>query len=106
MKPTIFKPTLFNSNKNQAGKVSLTLIVLITILTLTPNAFAQLNYRWGWQSGSNTIGQHGSYGTKGVATRSNVPGWREYATSWRDPDGNLWLFGGDGSDGSGIGGKL
>jgi uncharacterized repeat protein (TIGR03803 family) len=51
---------------------------------------------WTWVSGSNEAGQIGSYGTQGVASATNVPGSREYAVSWMDRSGNLWLFGGVG----------
>jgi N-acetylneuraminic acid mutarotase len=53
---------------------------------------------WAWVSGANTIGQPGVYGTLGTASSSNVPGARQLAASWIDKNGNLWLFGGDGSD--------
>ena len=54
---------------------------------------------WTWVSGSNTPGQPGTYGTKGTAALSNVPGAREGAVSWIDSNGNLWLFGGTGYGG-------
>lgn len=49
---------------------------------------------WTWVSGSNAYSLP-SYGTKGVASPSNVPGVRREAVSWVDPNGKLWLFGGD-----------
>ncbi|MGB0429523.1 MAG: Ig-like domain-containing protein, partial [Bacteroidia bacterium] len=55
---------------------------------------------WTWVSGSNSINQGPTYGTKGTASSSNVPGARERATGWVDASGNLWLFGGYGKDGS------
>lgn len=51
--------------------------------------------------GSSTSNQAGVYGTQGVAAPGNVPGSRRYATSWTDPSGNFWLFGGDGYDSTG-----
>lgn len=51
---------------------------------------------WTWMSGANTESQNGTYGTKGVAAAENVPGSREYAASWIDASGDLWLFGGNG----------
>ncbi len=54
--------------------------------------------QWTWVSGANTRDQSGVYGTKGVAAAANVPGARQFATSWTDAAGNLWLFGGSGSD--------
>jgi len=50
--------------------------------------------QWTWVSGSNTINATGVYGTKGTAAATNVPGARGYSISWKDPAGNLWLFGG------------
>jgi hypothetical protein len=49
-----------------------------------------------WVSGSNAANQNGVYGTKGVPDAANAPGSRQYAVTWRDASGNLWLFGGYG----------
>jgi len=56
---------------------------------------------WTWVSGSNTVDQAGSYGTKGVTAAGNVPGARDGSVSWTDSSGNLWLFGGEGIDSAG-----
>ena len=61
------------------------------------------NGEWTWMSGSNTLNQSGTYGTKGTAAPGNVPGARSNATSWTDAAGNLWLFGGAGNGGALIG---
>lgn len=57
---------------------------------------------WTWMSGSvggtDGAGPPGVYGTKGVASASNVPGGRSYAVTWTDTSGNLWLFGGSGTN--------
>lgn len=57
---------------------------------------------WTWVSGSNQAGSsstiNGVYGTEGVAATTNVPPGRSYAVSWIDSSGNLWLFGGGGTD--------
>ena len=53
---------------------------------------------WTWVSGSNTVDQAGTYGTKGTADLLNVPGARDRAASWLDSNGKLWLFGGEGRD--------
>jgi hypothetical protein len=42
----------------------------------------------------------GVYGTKGVAAPGNIPGGRWGPATWTDGSGNLWLFGGQGIDGS------
>ena len=59
---------------------------------------------WTWVSGSSTLelfadglrGQPGIYGTLGNPNAANVPSGREFAVSWIDGNGNLWLFGGYG----------
>jgi N-acetylneuraminic acid mutarotase len=56
---------------------------------------------WTWVSGSNVISQSGVYGTKGTPASSNIPGARFTAVSWIDKSGNLWLFGGNGTDSTG-----
>ncbi|MGB8960326.1 MAG: kelch repeat-containing protein, partial [Candidatus Aminicenantales bacterium] len=58
-------------------------------------------FEWTWVSGSNIADQAGIYGTKGIASPSNVPGARVWATSWIDSSGKLWLFGGKGYDSAG-----
>jgi hypothetical protein len=61
---------------------------------------------WTWVSGSNTGNVDGVYGTQGVAAVGNVPGSRVSSGSWIDSAGNLWLFGGSGSDSAGSEGDL
>lgn len=56
---------------------------------------------WTWVDGSKTARADGVYGTQGVAAAANMPGAREYAVSWTDANGNLWLFGGLGYDSAG-----
>lgn len=63
--------------------------------------YSPANGEWTWMSGSNAIGAVGNYGTKGVAAATNVPGARSNEISWRDASGNLWLFGGGGTDTAG-----
>lgn len=61
---------------------------------------------WTWVSGSNTVNPSGVYGTRGMADASTVPGGRYRSHTWIDASGNLWLFGGNGYDGSGNVGYL
>ena len=61
---------------------------------------------WEWVSGSKTVSQAGTYGTKGTADSDNTPGARSYSVPSIDTDGNLWLFGGNGYDLSGSDGNL
>ncbi len=61
---------------------------------------------WTWVSGSNEVGQYGSYGGPGTVPAPIVPGAREYAVSWTDRSGTFWLFGGFGIDSKNNGGDL
>lgn len=56
--------------------------------------------QWAWVKGSNSINPIGSYGVQGTASAGNTPGARQYLASWADSGGNLWIFGGYGSDGN------
>jgi N-acetylneuraminic acid mutarotase len=58
--------------------------------------FDPASSQWTWVSGSREGYQSGSYGTKGVAAATNVPGARYMAVTWIDSGGRLWLFGGVG----------
>ncbi|MFI5198269.1 MAG: kelch repeat-containing protein [Thermoanaerobaculia bacterium] len=53
---------------------------------------------WTWVSGSSSVNQPGTYGTQGVAVPESAPGARYGSVAWADAKGNLWLFGGLGSD--------
>jgi N-acetylneuraminic acid mutarotase len=59
--------------------------------------------QWISIGGSGAADQPGVYGTMGTPAAGNVPGAREYAMSWTDAFGNLWLYGGNGLDGTGNG---
>ncbi len=61
---------------------------------------------WTWVKGSNSPNIAGNYGTIGVAALTNNPGARMDPASWVDNNGNFWLFGGEGLDGSGADGML
>ena len=73
--------------------------------TWPPSAPAPAD-EWTWMSGSNTGSQTGVYGAQGVPAPGNVPGARQWAVSWTDPQGSLWLFGGNGYDSAGNYGDL
>lgn len=51
-----------------------------------------------WMKGDNTVNQAGVYGTLGVANSLNKPGARDYAATWTDASGLLWMYGGYGYD--------
>lgn len=61
---------------------------------------------WNWVSGSSNANEPGTYGSLNKAAASNVPGGRYESVYWSDPSGNLWLYGGEGYDSSGINGNL
>jgi hypothetical protein len=68
-----------------------------------PNPTPSVANEWEWVSGSDTVNPVGmpgsaSYGILGVASPTNMPGQRMNAMSWTDKSGNLWLFGGFGTD--------
>ena len=50
---------------------------------------------WTWLGGSKERNQDASFGTLREASASNLPGSLEGGSTWRDTDGNLWLFGGN-----------
>lgn len=56
--------------------------------------------QWTWVDGGSLKDQGGTYGTKETADPANVPGSRLGAVGWMDDAGALWLFGGQGYDGS------
>ena len=60
--------------------------------------FNPATLEWTWVSGSSTLDQVGIYGIKGVASLSNIPGGRGEGVSWKNAQGELWLFGGAGYD--------
>ncbi len=50
--------------------------------------------QWTWIKGANTFNQPGTYGIQGLSAPANTPGARWCYASWKDNNGNLWLFGG------------
>jgi N-acetylneuraminic acid mutarotase len=57
---------------------------------------------WTWRGGSSTATSvPGVYGTLKTPAAGNIPGGREWASSWIDGSGHFWLFGGYGIDASG-----
>jgi hypothetical protein len=75
----------------------------------TPGANGQAG-EWTWMGGSSTVGSNGGqpgvYSTLGTPASTNIPGGRFSAASWIDASGNLWLFGGQGDDSTGMLGDL
>lgn len=56
---------------------------------------------WTWISGNKTTDTPGVYGSLRIPSASAIPGSRIASTTWTDTNGNLWLFGGFGSDSNG-----
>ena len=66
---------------------------LLTGIVLGSTEAITTHGEWTWVSGSDTINQAGTYGTKGTPAASNIPGGRPRSISWIDLGGNFWLFG-------------
>ena len=62
--------------------------------------FSPVTNAWTWMKGDNIVDQPGIYGTQGLPDPTNKSGARTASVTWTDNNGNLWLFGGHGFDGS------
>ena len=69
--------------------------------------------QWTWVNGTSEVGVPGIYGTLGVPSPTNMPGYRAHAMGWKGNAGNFWLYGGQtapgiapGSSAAGILGDL
>lgn len=49
---------------------------------------------WTWLAGADTINSPGNQGGKGVANQSFIPESRKRFSTFKDNEGNFWLFGG------------
>lgn len=56
--------------------------------------------QWTWVAGDSTFNASTNYGTIGVSSPSNNPGYKEGAIGWSDNSGHLFLFGGFGFNSS------
>ncbi|HYD20369.1 MAG TPA: kelch repeat-containing protein, partial [Flavipsychrobacter sp.] len=54
--------------------------------------------QWTWMRGDDIVDLPGIYGTLGTPAPANQPGARVLAATWKDGNGNLWMFGGFGID--------
>jgi N-acetylneuraminic acid mutarotase len=61
---------------------------------------------WTWESGSDSRDPTAVYGVKGEPDPANIPGGRQSAVAWSDPQSRLWLFGGTGYDAAHLVGRL
>lgn len=57
-------------------------------------SFDLLTNLWTWESGDPFSGGTGNYGTKGVASPTNLPPSRWSYTKWKDSKGILYIFAG------------
>ena len=64
--------------------------------------FAPSTNQWAFMGGQGPA----NWGTLGVSVAGNFPGSRQNAASWTDSSGDLWLFGGEGSDSAANTGSL
>ena len=68
--------------------------------------FNSTSNQWTWIGGNSTPNSVGVYGTQGLGAVGNAPGARAGGNAWTDAQGNFWIFGGGGLDGTGTGGYL
>jgi N-acetylneuraminic acid mutarotase len=68
--------------------------------------FSPTTGEWAWMSGTQRANSSASFGTQGTASSMTNPGGDSSAATWTDPSGNLWLYGGFGTDASGNVGLL
>jgi N-acetylneuraminic acid mutarotase len=79
-------------------QVCFTAIVMLLLASWQPRALAQAG-QWAWIDGNQgTNNAAVTYGTKSVPSTQNLPAERYGSGTWRDANGNLWLFGGYGLD--------
>jgi len=56
---------------------------------------------WVWWKGDSSVNQNGQYLTQGIPFVNNIAGARRGAALWQqDPNGYVWMFGGEGYDSS------
>lgn len=65
---------------------------LIIILIIFFQDIRSQNGIWTWMKGDNLPGQSPNYGTQGIASPTNKPGFTYEGTEWKDLSGNFWLY--------------
>jgi PKD repeat protein len=78
------------------NKIFLLLIFSLQFLFL--NSFSQPG-EWTWVHGSNFSGAGGNFGVQGIPSPFNVPPALYEAIEFKDLSGNLWIYGGVGTNG-------
>lgn len=84
-------------------KTTISFIAVFLFASFSLVAQINSNSPWAWVKGDNTVDQGGVYGTQGVTSSTNKPGARVFSTTWKDSNGNLWLFGGNGYTSTNLG---
>ena len=56
--------------------------------------YDRINNEWTFVKGSFNAAVSPTFGTQGLSSATNDPGFRTGSSSWADTSGNLWLFGG------------
>lgn len=69
-------------------------IIFLLVVCSACFTVAQLPGEWTWMSGDSTANSNGVFGVQGVPDANNQPPGLYPSSSWTDPDGNFWLFGG------------
>ncbi len=103
---------------HRASRIAAMILVVFAAGIASSHAHGQTN-EWTWMGGGETIptscpaladgnlcGNAGTYGTEGQSALTNAPGGRTDSVVWTDSEGNLWLFGGFGTDSAGTVGDL
>lgn len=67
-----------------------------SILFLLITQWTVAQRQWTWKQGSISNDAKGIYGTLGSPAPANQPGSRMGACTWKDKQGNFWMFGGNG----------
>ncbi|HUQ67308.1 MAG TPA: kelch repeat-containing protein [Flavitalea sp.] len=63
----------------------------------------QAQRQWTWVEGNKRPDINGTYGSLGISAPSIFPGSRMGSCTWKDKNGNFWLFGGRGNSASSTG---
>ncbi len=74
--------------------------------TPTGTVCAARDFDWAFMKGFADTGHPGIYGTILTPALGNMPGARGSASTWVDPSGAFWLFGGYGAGAAGAAGTL
>ena len=72
----------------------LRLFLIFVLVSGSTVFYSQTPGEWVWVHGANSVNSTGVYGTKGIASPSNMPPAAYEACNWTDLSGNFWLFGG------------